>query len=312
MFKSLGLFLISVLSLTVFSQEVFEYGEKFGVKYNDVVVHSAKYDKVVIRDYFVAGKIGASWYNLSRKSEFSQIPYTKFYYDLNRELLVAGFTAEGKMDVYNETGEFVYMKNGNYDKVRSTADYGSFYDNDLLVVFNNGKMGLYDWPKKVEALPAKYNKLRLHLDCEKSRRLLYLQIEGENIVLSPSGEELFKFNNKSIDDVYLQDKCDGYIIERGNKRGYARKLRSGKYFLIKPLYDEIEFVEGNADLIKVKRGEKYGFYYKNKPILKCKYRKIDITNNGYILGFAYKNYKKLGFDKTGKIVSTTYLEKLET
>ncbi|MFT4600241.1 MAG: hypothetical protein ACI857_000415 [Arenicella sp.] len=312
MSKNLGLLILIILPIFTCSQEVFEYGEKFGVKYNSVVVHSAKYDKIVITDYFVAGKIEANWYNLAVDVERATKPYRRFNYDLKEDLLIYGVSLNGKIDLFNETGEFVYMEEGDYSKIRTTRDFGFAYNSDLVVVSKLGKHGLYNWPKKMEILPAINDKLVMHLDCEDKRTDLYLQKDGMNMVLNPFGEEVFTFRNKSIDDVYAQGDCDGYILKRGQKKGYARKLRSGKYFLIKPVYNELSFEGDNADIITVKKGEKHGLFYKNKQILRCKYDKIEITNNGYIMGFAYKNYRKISFDKEGKTVEVEFIDQIET
>ena len=311
MIKSLGFLILFIVPNFFYAQEVFELGDKYGVKYNGKVVYNACYDKVVITDYFAAGKIEANWYNLSKNKAFVDKEYTKFYYEVRQELLVVGFNRGGGIDIFNETGDFLYLECGDYSKVRSTTCYSAPYDTDLLIVFKGGKKGLYHWPQKKEILPPVYDKLKLHYSCGE-RSSLFLQKEGLNIVLNSYGEEEFKFQNKSIDDVYVRDDCDGYILKKGNKMGYARKLRSGKYFLIKPLYNALVFEENNADIILTKRGYKYGLFYKNKPILKCKYDKIEIINNDYILGFAYKNYKKHSFDKNGRIVETVFIENPET
>jgi hypothetical protein len=304
MFKNLVLAILFILPCTLLSQEVFQYGDSYGVKYNGAVVHNARYSKIERTDYFVAGKDELYWYNLSQKGLYPEKRYKKFLYHLKNELIIVGLTTEGKIDLFNETGEFIYMLDGDYDKVSSTFDlsYG-MYDSELLCLSRKGKKGLYNWLHKKEVLPPLYDKIKIHTNCKNGgEMMLFLQDEGVNRVMNPFGEVVFEFSNRSIDDISNQSACDGFMLKRGHKLGYMRRLRSGKYFLIKPIYDRLLFPEDNGDLILCQRGLKYGLYYKNKRILTCKYDKIDITDNGYIFGVAIRNLKKVTFDKEGTIM----------
>ena len=304
MIRIISILIVLSFSSLSFTQEVYQYGDNFGVKYNGVAVHYAKYTKVEITDYFVAGKDELYWYNLSEKGESPEKPYKKFLFHLKDQLLVVGVTLEGKLDVFNETGEFLYMRDGDYDKVKSSFEIaGVNYNSDVLLIVKNGKNGLYNWPNQTEILPAKYDKIKINQDCiNGGRMLLFLQEDGQNMVLNAFGEELVKFKNGTIDNIKYDKNCDGYLLERGLRKGFMRQLKSGKYFLIKPIYSDLIFPEDNSDIIICQKGTKYGLYYKNKRILACKYDKIDITDNGYIFGTAVKNLKKLTFDKEGKIV----------
>ena len=299
------LFLIlTILLSSSFGQDVYQYGDLFGVKYNGVVVHNAKYNKVEKTDYFLAGKDELYWYNLSEKGKSPEKKYKRFLYHLKNELLIVGVTTEGKIDLFNETGDIFYLENGDYDKVKSTFDISfRMYDSELLLVSKNGKKGLYNWVHQKEVLAPLYDDIKIHTDCSNhGKRMLYLRDEKYNLLMNPYGEIVFRFRNTQIDDISDQANCDGYMLKRGNRIGYMRGLKSGKYFLIKPVYDKLFFLEDNGDLIKCLKGSKYGLYYKNKMILPCKYDKIEITDNGYVLGIAIKNLKKLTFDKEGVIV----------
>lgn len=126
-------------------QEVFQFGDFFGVKYNGVVIHNARYSKVEKTDYFVSGKDELYWYNLSEKGKHPEKKYKRFLFHLKNDLIIIGITVEGKIDLFNETGEYVYLTDGDYQNIKSTFDISiGTYNSELLLVSKGGKKGLYN------------------------------------------------------------------------------------------------------------------------------------------------------------------------
>lgn len=277
----------NIIILTVFvvqvssAQEVFKKGHHYGLKYDGGEYYAAVFDEITIKEYFVSGRIGNTYYNLSRNKSTIDRKYRKFHFDLFDRLLVIGHTYEGTIDIMDETGEHYYLMDGPYNKVLSRKEYEHYGNDDLLTVRKRGKLGLYDWVKQKEILPTKFSRIKIHETCRFGSYFIYAKRGLEHCVYSEQQEQLISFRAFYVTDIYPASICDGYIIESGPKIGYCRKMSNGKYFLIKPRFDDIYFPKDDASFIIVENREKQGLYLNYHKLLKCKYEEISPSQSPY-------------------------------
>jgi len=298
----LVLLVISFAIGQLFAQEIFQNGEKFGLKYNGVVHYSAIYDKIVITDYFVYGKKDEYVFNLSKDKSLSDKVYRRFKFDLMDQLLVVGVTEDGKKDLLDETGQHLYLENGDYDRIFSKSEKIKYGNNDVVLVSRTGNLGLYNWTLRKEILPPVYDKIVVHESCLSDSYIIYVQKKGQNSVIQPSGKKIISFKAKSVQDLYHATICRGYILKRNNKIGYYYKRSEDRRFLIKPIYEDLFFPTDDPKIIIVQRYGKYGLYYNYKRVLKCKYESIEIVNSTYIIARVVKNEKEMTLNSSGELV----------
>jgi hypothetical protein len=287
----------------LFAQEIFENGDKVGLKYNGVVHYSAIYDKIVITDYFVCGIKDEYSYNLSRNKSHSTKKYRRFKFDLLDQLLVVGVTTDGKKDLFDDTGQHLYLEDGDYDRVFSKSEKIKYGNNDLVLVSKKGKLGLYNWTQKKEIVSPIQSKIVVHESCMKDSYIIYVKRKGENTVIKPSGEKILSFRAKSVQDIYHSTICKGYILKRNTKIGFFYQRSNQKNFLIKPIYEDLFFPTSDPKIIIVQRYGRYGLYYNYKRVLKCKYDSIEIVNNRYAIARVVKNEKEMTLNSSGILVN---------
>lgn len=290
-----------LIQLNAFNQEVFEYGDKFGVKYNERLIHSAVYEEVNIKDYFVFGKKEQRFYNLSQSGKYSTIPYRKFKFHLLDQLLVLGVREDYTLDLYDETGEFIYAQNAPYRNLRSIFGYADQFREDLLIAKKVGGIGVYDWVNKKEIVEPVYDDLKIHNSCAGNRLLIFARKGAQNEVLNDEGKRVLSFRAGNVDDIYPANNCVGFILRRGYKIGYMVRKSSGKFFLIRPKFDDVLFPSDNSKIILTKKEDEYGLYYNYREILKCKYSNIEIIDRNYVLAIVTHNGLKYSVNHSGKM-----------
>jgi len=284
------------------AQEVIEYGELYGVKYDDRLVHSTLYEEVNIKDYFVYGKKEKRFYNLSQSAKYSQTPYVKFKFHLLNQLLVVGIREDGKVDLFDETGEHIYLKEFPGQNLLSIVDYADEFREDLLMVKKDRKLGVVNWVDGQVIVQPRYDEIKIHNLCESQELLFFGRNGNQNEILNQHGEVMVSFWALRVNDIYHANVCAGYIIRRGYKIGYMVKKRNGKYFLIKPDYDDITFPTNDSKIILTKKNNQYGLYYNFQEVLKCKYELITVVDQNYILAEVTHHGIKYRVDNNGKMV----------
>lgn len=283
------------------SQNIFQSGELFGLEFEGETIYNADYNEIIFKDYFIYGRKGKYLHILSENKEHHKKAYKKFLFHLSSELLIVGITADNTMDLISEDGSHYFMQEGNYDRVELSEEYTDTPDRDVLLVSKNGKMGFYNWVKKKELVPAKYDRLQMHDGCESTGALVYMGVGRNNTLWSEKNGLLFSFNATAVDDIYQSTVCEGYILKYGQKIGYIREKRNGKFFLIKPIYEDLYFPTGDPNTIKVEAFGNYGLYTDNRMILKCRYSEIEVIDGNYIFAIATKYRKMLDIDKVIKV-----------
>ncbi|UKN03249.1 WG repeat-containing protein [Paracrocinitomix mangrovi] len=275
------LFLI-VLSV-VYGQEKFKNGEKYGLKYNGIVMYNAEYDQIVIHEYFVAGKKEHLWYNLSPVEKNAITPYKKFDFSLSESLIVVGLRKGGGLDVMDETGSNIYLENGDFDKLSIFGAEGSYQNDDLLLVKKNGKFGVIDWTKQKTVLPPIYSKIKIHKHCHPDSYIFFTQKGHELAIVDHNGDEVMSFNSRLVQDMYPALNCNGFYLKKGIYYGFCQKQSNGKYFLIPPKYDDISFPTGSTDFIVLTKNDKKGLYFRKQLVLKCRYEEIWEADSPYFV-----------------------------
>lgn len=301
--KIIVLFQIILFVCFCNAQEIIEYGGLYGVKYNERLIHSALYEEVKIKDYFVYGKKGKRFYNLSESAELSATPYLKFRFHLLNQLLVVGIREDGKVDVFDETGQHLYIREFLGQNVLSTAQYSDEIYEDLLMLKKDRKLGVVNWVDGRMIIHPRYDEIKIHQNCN-SRELLFFARNGnQNDILNSQGEVMVSFWALGVKDIYHPDVCAGYIIRKGNKIGYMIQKNNRKYFLIKPNYDDITFPTNHPSIILTRKNERFGLHYNFREVLKCKYESIQLVNKNYILAEVNHKGVKYSVDRSGKMNS---------
>lgn len=290
------------LAINAHSQEIFQNGDKFGLRYDGVVFYTAVYDEIKIKAFFVYGRVGNTYTNLSRNKDNFTEAYKKFSFSLIDRLLVIGYKHNGKLDILDETGQHVYLRDGDYSKVLAGHRRITYGNDDILLVRKSGKLGLYDWTSQKEILPPLFDKIGLHESCNGQGYFIYTQLQSENSIRNDKGVELMNFRSPKVDDMLPSDICEGYFVMHQGFKGYCCQMRNGKYFLIKPIYENIEFPNNNSSLIIVERREKFGLYFNYKRMTKCKYEEIELLDDPYVLAKLTKNEVTFLLKRNGEII----------
>lgn len=301
MIARISIILFYLLPSICSGQNVFQSEELFGLEMNGKTIYNADYDEIIVNDYFIYGRKDKLHYILSENIENSKKAYKKFLFHLTDDLLVVGITADNKLDLLSEDGSHFYMQDGNYDKAHSSKDYCDEENSDVLLVTKDGKFGFYNWVKKTELVPAQYDRLQMHEGCPSTGKIIYSGKGHNNAVWSEKNGMLFSFKSAAVDDIYQSTICEGYILKFGNKIGYIREKKNGKFFLVKPIYEDLYFPTGDPNTVMVESYGRYGLYHNNRMILKCKYSSIEVIDGNYIFAIAIKYRKMLDIDKVIKI-----------
>lgn len=298
-----SILVFSLLSIqSGIAQEIFKKGDHYGLKYDGVEYYAAVFDEIKIKQYFVQGRMGTVYYNLSKKKENADKPYRKFNYKLADRLIIIGKTTTGKIDILDETGENYHLYDGNYDKVLTRSLQHNYGNDDILTVRKKGKLGLYNWVLKKEILEPKYNKVVLHESCDDRSHLIYAKKGLTQIMINEKGEEILSFKAAFVSDIFPADICQGYIIQWQHKVGYCMKRSNGKFFLIKPYYDDIYFPKGDASIIILENNEHYGMYVDYRKALRCKYDDIEYLDNPYSVALITRKGVRWKLQANGELV----------
>lgn len=295
------LILIACANLS-YAQEVFQKNEKYGLSYDGSEYYAAVFDQIVIREFFVYGKMGDLYFNLSRNKENVHHNYKKFNFSLYDRLLVIGEREDGKLDLLDETGQHFYLKEGDYSKVFVKPKNITYGNDDVLMVKRDGKLGLYNWPERREILNPEYRKISLHESCNSGSYFIYAKSESNNLILDESGNEILKFKSRWVDDMYPTPNCEGYFLNWKGLIGFCCKMRDGRYFLIKPRYEEIIFPNNDTSVILVRNDENFGLYYNFQRMLKCKYEEIELLDHPYMIARVVRKGDTKMLKRTGELV----------
>jgi hypothetical protein len=287
------------------AQEVFQKGNYFGLKYDGAEWYAAVFDEIEIHDYFVAGRMGTLYYNLSKNKKNIDKAYRKFNYSLTDRLLVIGETTKGTIDILDETGQNYYLKDGPYRKVLSKKKQRFYGNDDLLIVKKNSKQGIYNWVEKTELLPPVYSKIIIHETCDFGGVFIYAQDGLTHTIFDEKGNQVLSFKATMVSDIYPSNICDGYIIQWEHKVGFCKRMKNGKFFLIKPLYDDIYFPNGDASVIVVENRERKGLFVNYRQFLKCRYDEIEISENNYYLAVVTRKGVKKILKNNGELTLFT-------
>ena len=282
------------------AQEIFQKGNHYGLKYDGVEYYAAVFDEIKIKRSFVEGRMGTVRYNLSMNKENSQKSYRRFSYKHQDNLLIIGYTTDGKIDILNETGEIYYLYDGNYNKVLQ-KDFIGYNNDDMLIVRRRGKVGVYSWVQKREILPTEFTKIKVHESCEYGKYFIYARRMITHSIWDENGRELLKFVAPNITDISPHSNCEGYTLHWHFKRGYCERKRDGSYFLLKPKYDGLEFPLGNSSVIITENRERFGLYLNNRKIFGCKYEKITYIDDPYMVAIAEKYGVRWHVKKNGDL-----------
>ena len=298
-----SIFILSFLFVQLsLAQEIFKKGEHYGLKYDGAEFYAAVFDEIKIQEYFVEGRMGTVYYNLSKNKDNSSKSYRKFNYKLSDRLIVIGETTEGKIDILDETGENFHLNDGDYDKVITRKAQLNYGNDDILTVRKKGKYGLYNWVKRSEILPPVYSKIIIHESCENVAHLIYAKKGLKHALINDKGIEFINFKAAFVSDIFPSDVCDGYIIQWQHKVGYCKIKKNGKLFLIKPYYDDIYFPKGDASVIVLENKEKYGLYVDYRKALRCRYDQIQYVDEPYSIAIIEKRGARWKLQKNGEKV----------
>lgn len=300
MTRLIGFILFTTFVFNANGQEVFQRGNYYGLKYEGVEQYAAVFEEIEVKEYFAYGKIGEEWFNLSVNKDMSKRAYRKFNFSHWNSLLVIGYRVDGNVDILNESGEFFYVENGDFSKVVSNPKTMTYQGDNLILTKREGQYGLYDWTRNLEILPPNFDKIAVHEDCEHTGYFIYHKKDGLNSVVE-KGEVKMRFKSQLVDDMFPSDICQGYMIKSKGKKGYCFELRSGKYFLIKPKYDEIAFPFDNTEVILVRRGDNFGLYYNYQLLLKPRYQEIELYDDHYLLAKVTKRSGTYLVSRAGEI-----------
>lgn len=280
------LFLL-VSSRQLLAQTIFKKGEHYGLRYEQVE-YAAVFDEVIIKDYFAYGRMGSVYYNLNPSKKNTERTYRKFDFRFADRLLVIGQTIDGKIDIMNETGEHFYLLDGPYTKVIKNKRQSFYGNDDLLIVKKGFNKGVFNWTTGQEIISPEFGQLTMHESCEYGGVIIFAKKGMHNKLFDEKGNQVLHFKGSMVSDVYPSNICKGFIIQWKHKVGYLNRLPNGKYFLIKPIYDNIYFPHGDDRLIIVQNRDRSGLYHNYRRLLKCKYEEINLIDNPYQLAVVKK------------------------
>jgi hypothetical protein len=264
--------------------------------------YAAVFDEIKIKGFFVYGRIGAEYFNLSRDKDNVNKAYKRFNFSLSERLLVVGYTLSGKVDVMDDTGEHFYLTDGDYSKVQAIKKQSHYGNDDVLLVKRKGKQGLYNWSLQKEVLAPVYDKIIIHESCDSNDYFLFAKEDGKNLVIGLNGEVKMSFRSKWVKDIKPSSICEGYYLYTSTGMGYCVQLSNGKYFLIKPVFNRFFFPLGDPSVIVTEKGDKLGLYYNFKRLLKPQFSEIELLMDNYILARVKKGEEEYLLKRTGELI----------